>query len=197
MPNKKKLIPFKYLPASWGLKGKSYTRAKLEYELSGIELAIKLAELDFNGKTLSQKLLEIDKEFNVIDEETFERDYRKLEATTDLDKQLIDLEVDLKFKKIIDKEYAKKRSTLMNEPWVDILGLDMKKGAFDLDWNDQFVDELRQKGYQGMNSVAIVQNWFDTLCSQIAIESGILGVNADDEPIIKNTKLDGGFTEYS
>lgn len=63
----KKLIPFRFLPASWGLKGTSREIAQAEYELEGYELAVKLNDLkqqDPKEKNV-QKLL-IDLHHNMI-----------------------------------------------------------------------------------------------------------------------------------
>jgi len=45
MAKKSKFIPFSFLPASWGLKGEAYQRAKIEYELDGIDRKIALAKV--------------------------------------------------------------------------------------------------------------------------------------------------------
>jgi hypothetical protein len=39
-------LPFGWMPGHWGLKGKTRLRAQAEYELSGMELDLRLAEID-------------------------------------------------------------------------------------------------------------------------------------------------------
>lgn len=62
---------------------------------------------------------------------------------------------------------------LNGEPWVGVLStnidaLNPKSGFFELDWNDKFVDMLRQSGYAGTTGEEVVDNWFNDLCKNIA-----------------------------
>ena len=46
----------------------------------------------------------------------------------------------------------KERATAKNEPWVSVLNTHVNKenirnGFFELDWNDQFILQLKQAGY--------------------------------------------------
>ena len=71
-----------------------------------------------------------------------------------------------------DKEIA----TENNEPWVSVLNMELDKGsldrgAFELDWNDIFVAKLVRAGYQGKTDNDIVDNWFQTVCRNIVMES--------------------------
>lgn len=47
---KKRLIPFDWLPASWGLAGPAYDEAKAYYEYDGYDLAVRLAEFAQKAK---------------------------------------------------------------------------------------------------------------------------------------------------
>lgn len=47
MQKKRRLIPFSWLPASWGLKGSAYKEAEANYYYEGKDLALKLAEIRF------------------------------------------------------------------------------------------------------------------------------------------------------
>jgi hypothetical protein len=52
------------------------------------------------------------------------------------------------------------------EPWVDIRGImeDKKHGIkVDLDWNDAFVDYLRENGITGADDEIVVQKWITML----------------------------------
>jgi len=238
MSIKKKLIPFKCLPASWGLSGKSFHRAKAEYELDGYDLDVAISHIDYleNPLELKKELLSIDRKYKKITNEVFERAYNKLEelslteeeiSSLDLDKveedykstkigsseyirrkeikkqvDLIDVDVDFKYNKINEKEHAKRKATVLDEPWVDVLGveIDPKKlsagGAFNLDWNDAFIEELRKNGYQGTTQSQVVHRWFDTLCVDIAVESGLLLEGEAPADIIKTNDLNDGRKEY-
>ena len=67
----------------------------------------------------------------------------------------------------------KAMADLNGEPWVGVLSTNIdamnpKSGFFELDWNDKFVDMLRQAGYAGSTSEEVVDNWFNDLCRNIA-----------------------------
>ena len=62
------------------------------------------------------------------------------------------------------------------EPWVAVLGIDVNKddpgmGAFELDWNDIFVARLIKAGYQGKTDQDIVDNWFQSVCRNVVLET--------------------------
>jgi hypothetical protein len=79
-----------------------------------------------------------------------------------------------KEKKLSPKEQA----TLDNEPYVQVLGMevdpnDINSGAFELDWNDKFVLNLIKSGYKIRDDDTddqIVDRWFQTVCRGIALE---------------------------
>lgn len=62
---------------------------------------------------------------------------------------------------------------LEGKPWVGVLStnIDVKNprsGYFELDWNDKFVDMLRNAGYTGKDAEEVVDNWFNDLCRNVA-----------------------------
>lgn len=239
MSRKKRLVPFRFLPAAWGLSGKSLQRAKAEYELDGYDLDVALVHIEYSADPLQllDSLLEINYNHSKITAEEYDRAHKRLIklcltdaqiAELNLDKveeeyknnklgvaeytrrkeilkgnQLIDIEVDFKYNKINEKEFNKRTATANSEPWVDVLGveLDPKKlnegGAFTLDWNDAFIEELQKNGYQGTNPGMLVQRWFDTLCVDIAIDSGLLLSGEGPELVTKTTEFPDGRKEYS
>lgn len=79
-----------------------------------------------------------------------------------------------KEKKLTPKEQA----TLNNEPYVNVVGMDIdpediNSGAFELDWNDKFVLNLVKSGYKIRDDdtdAQIVDRWFQTVCRNIALE---------------------------
>jgi hypothetical protein len=75
-------------------------------------------------------------------------------------------------KKLTPKEEA----TAKGEPWVTVLGMDVNvdnisEGNFELDWNDTFVAKLVRAGYKGKTDIDIVDQWFQDVCRNIALES--------------------------
>lgn len=74
------------------------------------------------------------------------------------------------------KKTAKEIATEKGEPYVSILSMDLDpndihQGAFELDWNDKFVADLVRAGYQGKTDADIVDQWFQTVCRNVALET--------------------------
>ena len=74
------------------------------------------------------------------------------------------------------KRTAKEIATEKGEPYVAILSVDVKpedinQGAFELDWNDKFVADLVRSGYQGKTDADIVDQWFQNVCRNVALET--------------------------
>ena len=77
------------------------------------------------------------------------------------------------------KMTPKDRATAKGEPWVAVLDTHVNKdnvrnGFFELDWNDQFVLQLKQAGYgfDGDPDEEIVDRWFRDLASNMLVEDG-------------------------
>ena len=72
----------------------------------------------------------------------------------------------------------KEIATANREPWVQVLDTHVNKdnirnGFFELDWNEYFVLNLKEAGYQGDSEELIVDKWFGELCRNIGKESNI------------------------
>ena len=77
---------------------------------------------------------------------------------------------------ILAKE--KEEATSKGEPWVAVLDTQLnpdniKNGFFELDWNNQFIEELLDAGYSGETNEEIVDGWFKTIAIQILGEQGV------------------------
>ena len=64
------------------------------------------------------------------------------------------------------------------EPWIAVLDTHVNKdnirnGFFELDWNEYFVLQLKEAGYQGETEEAVVDRWFQELCRGVGSESGV------------------------
>ena len=77
------------------------------------------------------------------------------------------------------KATPKERATAKGEPWVAVLDTHVNKenvrnGFFELDWNDEFVLQLKQAGYgfDGDPDEEIVDRWFRDLASNMLVEEG-------------------------
>ena len=98
-------------------------------------------------------------------------------------------------KDMTPKELANKNK----EPWVSVLTTHVdkanpKNGFFELDWNDEFVNMLKQNGYVGESSEEIVDRWFQTLCRTIGNEQGI---DVTGSGYVQINRRDDGKTEVS
>ena len=74
----------------------------------------------------------------------------------------------------------KERATLKGEPWVSVMDTKVNKdnprnGFFELDWNDQFIVQLKQAGYgfDGDPDEQIVDRWFRDLARNMLSDEGL------------------------
>ena len=72
----------------------------------------------------------------------------------------------------------KQAATKAKKPWVGVLDTqvnkdNIKNGFFELDWNNQFIEELLDAGYSGETNEEIVDGWFKTIAVQILGEQGM------------------------
>ncbi len=97
----------------------------------------------------------------------------------------------------IAKLTPKDRATRKKEAWVGVLNTHVNKdnirnGFFELDWNDQFVLQLKQEGYgeDGDLDEQIVDRWFRELCANVVVDGdfgGALNTGVIDIQTVKNT----------
>ena len=73
----------------------------------------------------------------------------------------------------------KERATAKGEPWVAVLDTHVNKdnirnGFFELDWNEEFVLQLKQGGYgyDGDPDEEIVDRWFKDLARNVLADEG-------------------------
>ena len=99
---------------------------------------------------------------------------------------------------ILDKE--KEEATAKGEAWVAVLDTqvnpeNIRNGFFEIDWNNQFIEELLDVGYTGETNEEIVDQWFRTVVTQMLQEDG---QNADREMgYINVVPIDKGKSEVS
>jgi len=75
----------------------------------------------------------------------------------------------------LDKE--KEAATKAGEPWVAVLDTqvnpdNIRNGFFELDWNNEFIEQLLDAGYKGESNEEIVDQWFRTIVSQMLDDEG-------------------------
>lgn len=97
----------------------------------------------------------------------------------------------------------KELATERGDPWVGILSVDLDpenigNGAFELDWNDHFVTKLVRSGYQGKDDSQIVEQWFQTICRNVVMETyEQYEANDTDRLTLNRKNLGNGRTEVS
>ena len=74
-------------------------------------------------------------------------------------------------------EREKEEATKAGKAWVAVLDTqvnpeNIKNGFFELDWNNQFIEELLDAGYSGETNEAIVDSWFKSIVVQMLEEEG-------------------------
>ena len=69
-------------------------------------------------------------------------------------------------------EKEKEAATANGEAWVAVLDTqvnpdNIRNGFFELDWNNEFIEQLLDAGYKGEAQEQIVDSWFRTIVSQM------------------------------
>ena len=97
------------------------------------------------------------------------------------------------------KMTPKERATARGEAWVAVLDTkvnpdNVKNGFFELDWNDEFIVQLKQAGYgfDGDPEEEIVDRWFRDLTLNMLAEAGVQEPERVGAGFINVTKLGSG-----
>jgi len=74
-------------------------------------------------------------------------------------------------------EQEKEAATKAGKPWVAVLDTqvnpdNIRNGFFELDWNNEFIEQLLDAGYKGETNEQIVDAWFRTIVTQMLEEEG-------------------------
>ena len=93
----------------------------------------------------------------------------------------------------------KERATVRGEPYVTVLETHVNKenirnGFFELDWNPEFVVQLKQAGYgyDGDPDEEIVDRWFRDLARNMLADEGVDTTRNNTMGFINVSKLGGG-----
>lgn len=130
---KRKIIPFRLFPGSWGLRGKSYKEAEANYYYEGEELERKLAEINYEGDDLEEKKLDIDLKYKKLDENAYEKKLATLRKEP--------------WVGTVESKFDEKQG--------------LSGFYFKLDWNEFFIKFLNENGYQGISDEETVEMWFN------------------------------------
>jgi hypothetical protein len=145
---------------------------------------------------LVKKIFGIDK----IEAEVAEATRQKLEAEAAAEVALKAVEA-AKEEERLSKLSPKEMATEKKEPWVAVLDTHVNKdnirnGFFELDWNEYFVLQLKEAGYQGDTEEAVVDQWFQELCRGVGAEAGV-NMDRRGSGYINVNNLGDGRTEIS
>jgi hypothetical protein len=91
-------------------------------------------------------------------------------------KRVSKLSPEEKRREALEKE--KEAATKKGEPWVAVLDTqvnpdNIRNGFFELDWNNEFIEQLLDAGYKGETNEEIVDAWFRTIVIQMLEEDGL------------------------
>jgi hypothetical protein len=115
-------------------------------------------------------------------EANIEEARQALEQATKLKKEAENSLKEIAQEQELAKLSPKDRATRKKEPWVGVLNThvnsdNVRNGFFELDWNDQFVLQLKQEGYgvDGDKDEEIVDRWFRELCANVVVDGDFGG----------------------
>ena len=163
MGKKNKLIPFEWLPASWGLKGRPYEEAKANYELEGEELERRLININYSGIECQHEHLKLDKRLGWLDDYDYEIKEATLLGSTETLDPKIKLAIDLRHKKIDGYEHD---LNLAEIEFPDYDSLDRQLAVLKADHDHGKIETLEYEKTaataKGEPWVGIVDNGFDS-----------------------------------
>lgn len=105
---------------------------------------------------------------------------------------------------VIKTKDPKADATKKGEPYVSIIKVELDpenigQGAFELDWNEQFITKLLRAGYKGKDDAQIVDQWFQDVCRNVVMETYEQYEANNPRPLtgIQKKDLGNGRTEVS
>lgn len=155
-----------------------------------------------NLKTIFERLTGLDK----IKEQTLaelKEAHRLAEEAKKTAEEAIQAAQQAKKEEELAKMTPKDRATANGEPYIDVIAVhanneNARNGFFELDWNDEFVTQLKLSGFgaDGDADEEIVDRWFRTICIDVANESNI-NMSERGAGYINVRKLDDNRSEIS
>ena len=148
-----------------------------------------------------RKMKKLIKKLFGIDKIEAQKDQALAEAAVaeKLAKQRLEEVVEAEKAAELAKMGPKERATARGEPYVSVLDTHVNKenvrnGFFELDWNDEFVLQLKQAGYgfDGDPEEEIVDRWFRDLARNMLAEEGIAEPERVGAGFINVNKLGNG-----
>ena len=208
-------IPFGLTMSGLILKGKDREKARINYEMTGQEKDRNLLALDYDTEELQKlpeyriKKLDIDKKYNLIDDFQYEIELNTINHFNkpQSEKELAELEIYLKYKKISGIEYCKKKNDILGKPWVAIKTnydekVDPDNMEIEVVYNKKFIESMRAKGLPGETDEDIAEQWLKLFFIANLEEEDLSMINdeyssSEDKQYLRKTKLDNSTTFIS
>ena len=196
------IIPFSWWPASWGLRGKTRQIAEAEYRYDGIDLDYALVNIEnSDADSRGKARLKVDLKHNRITQYEYDCAILEKETHDENTKLRSILEIEFKHGKISQPEYERKLADINQEPWVAMPKVswnpaDPGKTFFDIDYNEFFVQDLRNHGYQGTET-EIIDTWMNDICSAVADEMSQQQMPDTFVSTVKKVRVSKDRTEHS
>lgn len=145
------LLPFRWMPASWGLHGQNYDLAEAAYLYEGEELERRNAEIHHPDKTSTEyriAILDIDRKHENIT--AYEYDLKMLDINGQGHDRLKRLELEFKHERIPEFEFEHEYIMLTTEEGdartEALVGYKLKHGRIDEYTHDKTMIELQPEG---------------------------------------------------
>jgi len=129
-------------------------------------------------KKILRKIFGVDEMEKAISE-TIQKKLELEQQVKEAERKAIELEAKIQEEARLAKLSPKEVATERKEPYVAVLDTHVNKdnirnGFFELDWNEYFVLQLKEAGYQGSSEEEIVDQWFQELCRNVGAEAGVI-----------------------
>jgi len=179
---RKRYIPFWLTPKSWFSSGytKDLARIDHEYVKDSYEWMVNKAKVFYSHDKirLNEALLGIDLDFEKITQYEYDIAMLDFKYDKDIDSYVYDkalIEIDFKHGEIDHKEREKRLATLDEIPWGEVnLISDPDNpdfGTFVPDYNEYYVEWLREHGYSGERDEDVIDDYVNHICKFVAIEN--------------------------
>lgn len=168
-------------PKNWFLSSKEKQKLKAKQRFYGESLDRALLDIDYDKDSLEYKQtkLDIDKKYDRIKQYDYEVEKIKLSEPDLIEQKIKICDLDFNLKLIDIDTYKKNIATIHKQPYVNVIKVHFSPetpndGYFELDWNEFFIQELKDAGYNAQTDELIIKEWFDRVCCEVAKENGAI-----------------------
>ncbi len=173
------------------------------------EYLSRLHDLDYDEwfKNIPQKdreVIKLTQQYNsgVISKEQYAEQIRHLDPDKWVkildgnERQIAELDLKLERSQITKEEYTKGVKTIHKEPYITITNVTIEPGqiGMEFDWNEYFIQELKDNGFTGQSDQDIVDQWFTSFSTMVAAQSDKVIITDPDD--IRRITKKSGKTEH-